>query len=353
MFFLRTVMAVGVALVSGQAVAAPLLSPWDKTTVAVTTKGYSCPSAEALPKSIEASSFYSDDKHSVIDEKKYAAYKAADDRFQGAMKETESAADDFRASGSKAAAECVLRLLVAQANAKAMTGEMSSNQAYYVQNWTLGGLAVSWLKVRSAMPGTAEERKSVTAWMDTVGTQVRTYFSERHTKLTKDGTNNHYYWAGFAAAGAAIAADDRSLYDWGLGTYDEALSRAKPDGTLPLEMDRGQKALHYHLFALAPIVMLAEFGEANGQGTYARKNGIVHMMVKRTIAGLVDNSYFTKAAGAAQDTPEKGEIKSNDVIWLVPYLKRFPDAECDKILKRAKLHADNYLGGLPPGWGGK
>jgi poly(beta-D-mannuronate) lyase len=339
-----------VVLGVGMAAAAPLRSPWDVKPVTVKAASYSCPALKALPKDIEASDFYSDAKHSVIDDARFAAYRAAQEQFDDTIKSAAKAADEFQASGNKGAAECVLQILGVDAAADAMTGTMSSNQANYVQNWSLGALAVTWLKVRQAEPGTAEQRRTVTVWLAKVGSQVEAYFAARHAKGTNDGTNNHYYWAGFAVMGAGIAADDRALYDWGVGTYGEAISRIVADGTLPLEMARGQRALHYHLFALAPIVMLAEYGEANGQDLYSQRKGAVHLLVRRTIAGMLDNSYFAKQAGAAQDTPDKKETKSTDVIWLVPYLKRFPNETMNKVLQSATLRPYNYLGGLPPGW---
>jgi poly(beta-D-mannuronate) lyase len=338
------------ALGTSMAVGAPLLSPWDAKAAPVREASYSCPALKALPKDIVASDFYSDAKHSVIDEKREAAYKAAQAPFDEAIRSAAKAGDDFQATGNKGAAECVLQILDVEAAGDAMTGAMSTNQANYVQNWSLGAFAVSWLKVRGANPGTAEQRKAATDWMAKVGGQVQAWFTARHVKGTNDGTNNHYYWAGFAVMGAGIAADDHALYDWGVGTYDEAISRITADGTLPLEMARGQRALHYHLFALAPIVMMAEFGEANGQDLYARRKGAVHLLVRRTISGMLDNSFFTKEAGVAQDTPDKKETKSTDVIWLVPYLRRFPNEEMNKVLQSATLHPYNYLGGLPPGW---
>ena len=108
------------------------------------------------PKILKRVTFIRDAKHSVIDEKREAAYKAAQAPFDEVMVGTAKAADTFRATGSKSAAECVLQLLAANAAADAMTGKMSTNQANYVQNWTLGALAVSWLKVRGAAPGTPE-----------------------------------------------------------------------------------------------------------------------------------------------------------------------------------------------------
>ena len=58
----------------------------------------------------------------------------------------------FSALAARQAAACVAQILMQQAQADAMTGSMSSNQAYYVQNWAIGALAIAWLKVRPAGP---------------------------------------------------------------------------------------------------------------------------------------------------------------------------------------------------------
>ena len=174
--------------------AAGLKSPWDAHVVKVSDVSYHCAKVDALPHDIEASDFYSDAKHSVIDPKRKAAYDAAQKQFMGVMEEAEHAADEFQRSGSAAAAACVMQVLETQAAANAMTGNMSSNQANYVQNWTLGGLAISYLKVRTAGPalGTApEQRSAVQAWMKTVAQQVQAWFDGRREKNTTDSQNNH------------------------------------------------------------------------------------------------------------------------------------------------------------------
>jgi poly(beta-D-mannuronate) lyase len=172
----------------------------------------------------------------------------------------------------------------------------------------------------------------------------------RHAKGTKDGTNNHYYWAGFAVMGAAVSSNDRALYEWAQDTFDDAVSRVTPDGTLPLEMERGQRALHYHLFALGPIIMLAEFGEANDEDLYASRDHAVQRLADRTISGLVNNSYFSEKAGVTQDTPAARGLDSDDIVWMVPYLRRFPNADGTKMLQSTTLTPFGYLGGYPPGW---
>ena len=342
-------MWVAAIAVSVPAFAAPLRSPWDLKPVRVKDATYSCPTIKPLPVDIDASSFYTDDQHSKIDPKLLEKYNAAQEQFRGVTADAIAAAEKFRSTGNRGAAECVLQILDAEAGADAMTGKMSSNQANYVQNWTLGALAVTWLKVRDAQPGTPEDRARAVAWMVKVAHEVDDYFTARHKKGTKDGTNNHYYWAGFAVMSVGIAADDRALFDWGIGTYNEAMSRVAPDGTLPLEMDRGQRALHYHAFALSPLTTMAEMGFANGLDLYNANNGALKRLVNATASGMVNNSLFTVKAKTTQDTPEKSGLKSEDVIWLIPYLSHYPDANLRRLLQSVKLKPYGYLGGYPPG----
>lgn len=325
-----------------------LRSPWDERPVKVTSAGYACDVPAALPKDIVAYDFYSDAKHSVIDPARYAAYNAAAKSFDDVMRAAESAADNFQSTGSRAAAECVLHILLLNAQAGAMTGDMASNQSYYVQNWTLGALAVTWLKVRDADPGTPADRNIITGWLQQVAHSTQGYFADRHQKGTTDAQNNHYYWAGLAVMAAGVSANDHSLFDWGVSTYDDGISRIQPDGTLPLEMARGQRALHYHLFALAPLVTMAEFGAANDLDLYTRNHSALSLLIYRTMGGLEDNKYFTAKAGAAQDTPENGKIKSDEVVWLTPYLRRYPNGDLDRLLHSVSPRPYNYLGGLPP-----
>ncbi len=348
---LRTLLLLAATAATAHAATAPLKSPWDlhPVTAVGTDKPYTCPQAAPLPKDIVAFDYYSDAKHSVVDEKRYAAYQATQDTFRATTRAAQDAADNFQSTGNKAAAECALRILSANAANASMTGSMASNQSNYVQNWTLGALAVAWLKVRPASPGTEPDRKAVTAWLVAVARQTNDYFTARNAKHTNDGTNNHLYWAGFAVMAAGIAANDRALYDWGESTFAEGATRIAPDGSLPLEMARGQRALHYHLFAIAPLVMMAEFAAANGENLYTAKDSALRRLVTRTVSGLTDNAWFTEHAGARQDTPEEpGKYKSDDLLILKTYNRRFPDPALTKLLASVDFRPFGYIGGMPP-----
>jgi len=88
-----------------------------------------------LSPDLTTSGFYSDSKSSVIDPVKWKAYTESAGPYKKLGDLAVAAADAYRATGSKQAAKCVLKLEKTAALDKAFTGKMSSNQAYYVQGW--------------------------------------------------------------------------------------------------------------------------------------------------------------------------------------------------------------------------
>jgi poly(beta-D-mannuronate) lyase len=174
------------------------------------------------------------------------------------------------------------------------------------------------------------------------------YYDTRRQKGTGDAENNHLYWAGVEISAAGIAANDRKLFDWGMDAYRVGVAQIEPDGSLPLEMRRGQRALHYHLYAVSPLAYLAEFGEDNGLNLYAGHNYALKKLAVLSTQGLVDNSFFAKAAGIAQDTP-KGPPTAEEISWANIYVSRFPDPAISQLLAKAPSLSYMYLGGLPPG----
>ncbi len=329
------------------AFAAPLRSPWDALSIPAASRPYACPDIAPLPRDIVAYDYYSDVRKSIPDPVRLHAYQQAAAPFHRTMIDVEHAADFYLRSGSLAAAACVLQILDANARNHAITGTMASNQSYYVQNWTLGALAVTYLKVRDSAAGTPAERREIVRWLVQVARCTQDYFSERRAKQTKDGRNNHLYWAGFAVMSAGIAADNRGLCKWGIGTYRDGVRQIAPDGTLPLEMARGRRALHYHLFAAEPLVTMAEFGEANGQDLYAFDRGALHRLVVRCVSGLEDNAWFARKTGFPQDEPGL-HLTSSDVAWMRPYERRFPGPAIATLIRQVRSSSVEYLGGDPP-----
>jgi len=75
----------------------------------------------------------------------------------------------------------------------------------------------------------------------------------------------------------------------------------QPDGSLNAEMARGRMALHYQLYALEPLIMLAELGEDNGIDLYAEKEGAIHRLVNFDLAAMKNPSQIAKRTGEEQN----------------------------------------------------
>ena len=344
-----------VALAGIAALAAPprviaeqnLRSPWDLSQVQITTSPYHCPAPIHLSPDLTTDGFYSDSKSSIIDPVKWKAYAESSGPYKNLGDEAVTAADAYRTTGSREAAQCVLGLLNTAAADGVFTGKMSSRQAYYVQGWVIGALAIAYLKVRGSGLDHPEEATSQTNWMKTVARQTMDYYDNARSKPGGEAENNHLYWAGVEVAAIAIAANDRSLFDWAMATYKNGVQQITPEGTLPLEMRRGQRALHYHLYAIAPLVYLAEFGEDNGIHLFAENDYALKRLVNRAIAGLAGSGYFDRETGIKQDTP-KDQPTAEAISWAKIYVKHFPDPQISVLLAQASSLSYMYLGGLPP-----
>ena len=324
-----------------------LRSPWDQTQVRLTKAPYECPSPVHLSPDLTTNGFYSDSKSSVIDPEKWKAYVESSGPYKELGNQAVAAADAFQSTGSRAAAQCVLNLLNTAASDGVFTGKMSSRQAYYVQGWVIGVLAIAFLKVRDSGLVHRGDTESLTQWMKSVARQTMDYYDAAKSEPGGESQNNRLYWAGVEIAAIAIAANDRSMFDWAVSTYRNGIKQVTPEGTLPLEMRRGQRALHYHLYAISPLVYLAEFGQDNGLDLFVEANNALQRLVQRAIAGMAGSGYFDHQTGIKQDTPD-GPPTAEQMSWARIYVKHFPDPQITALLAQTPSLSYMYLGGLPP-----
>jgi poly(beta-D-mannuronate) lyase len=321
-----------------------LRSPWDGKPVTMTDAAYTCPAVAHIAPDLVTDGFYrlDDPTHSIIDPVRQEAYRKSSDGVKGVGMAVVKAADDYRTTGSRKAAQCAMGQILALAKDHSLAGKMSSSQAYYVQGWVVGAIAIAYLKIRETGMATPQQTEVIADWMQSVGEQTIGYYDAR-----KNSQNNHLYWAGVELAAIGVAANNRKDFDWAIATYDTGVNQIQPDGALPLEMARGGRALHYHLYALAPLVLLAEFGEANQLNLYAHANGAIHRLVNFSVAGLQNPAPFAKATGVQQELPK---IMTGDQIgWAPPYVQRFPNPALQRMIQAAPSLSVYYLGGLPPG----
>ena len=322
--------------------AGPLRAPWDAPPPGRPAP-MTCPAPPGLPPTIAASNYYGDDAHSVIDPARQQAYERAVAPLHDAARTVARLADGYRVTGNPVSGACAATWLNHFAQQGALAGAAATNQATYVQGWMLGAFAITWLKVRTDPAIEAGQRARISTWLARVAQPVQRYFDGRPGKV--DARNNHRAWAGLAVMAAGIAADRQDLFDWGMDSFSIVARQVDADGALPLELARRGLALHYHLFAAEPMVVMAELAAPNGPDLYAAENGALPRLVCRAMAGLADPSWFAARAGAAQDV-RPGDLRG--LGWLRPFIRRFPDPALAALAARAGPGQGRYIGGAAP-----
>lgn len=334
-------------LISSQASAAnetkPLASPWDGPIAQTMSSSRPCAALPALSKAFTVSGYYTDKNHSIIDQERLRLYKSATNSVYETAKIITRLADRYQQKGDLGDAACAAADLATLAKANSLTGTMQGNQASYVQGWVLGAFSIAWLKIRNDSQIEPANRSVITHWLATMAMQNRRYYDQR--PKAEDARNNHRYWAGLAVSAAGIAANRRDLFDWGVDSARIGLRQVAQDGSLPLEMGRRAKALHYHLFAITPLVITAELADANGIDLYQDNGGALKRLARFSLSGISDPSPFVKAAGIAQ---EPITLAGGTVGWLIPYQHRFPAPEQQAVLDKMSSKTMLYFGGLPP-----
>ena len=220
-----------------------------------------------------------------------------------------------------------------------------SRQGLYVQTWLCAGLALAYLKVEDTGIESSAQHDAISGWLAALGEHVEMFHNKLVSHGSGDSRNNHHSWAGLAVAAAGIARNRRDLFTWGMEAGRDGIRQITAEGTLPLEMDRASMALHYHLFAAAALVLLAELGEANGVDLYNERDGALRRLVLRAASGLVDPSFFEKRTHVSQQPQDLAS--SGTISWAAPFARRFPNPILDALLAKAPQRGYWMFGGTP------
>lgn len=328
--------------------AEPLRPPFDvsrsRALFGTGVEARSCTAPPPPVRDLAFSGFYADEGQgsSIIDPTAKKAY----DHATRAISQYESGLTDMsdlyvRANPPNTEiAACVLDWLYAWAREEAMLGR-ATEQGGYVRKWGLAPISASYLKIRTEPSLDAAKRSGVERWIARWASVVKKDYSAGTQRASRQ--NNHLYWAAWSVILAGVVLNDAALYEWALDRYRFAMGQLQPDGTLPLELERKSKALHYHVFSVAPLVLVAETLAQNGTDPFPWGNGALHKLVKRTVAGLDDPAYFDRLARAKQDLV--GELNGSELAWMEPYYARFREPALEKWMRRFRPMKNRRGGG--------
>lgn len=289
-----------------------------------------------------------------LDPKREEANKAAMAPVNAYVRPLIKMANGFVLSNppQSAAARCVMTWLVAWAKADAMS-VATTGQGEMVRGWNLPIFALSYIQVRNDTSLNPADAAAVEAWLGRLADKVVADFNREPERGSR--RNNHRYWAGWGVMTAALALDDRALMDWAIESYRIGIRQVTAEGFLPLELDRRQRALGYHIYAAQPLVMIAEAAAVNGIDLYSENDGALHRLIRWSLDGLDDPKAFNDRVGIVQDISDAAT--ASKMAWLVPYERRFGGSDLarwrtvHKSFKSSKLGGDVdllYGGALEP-----
>lgn len=285
-----------------------------------------------------------DDSRTKIDKESEKKFKEDIKPIGKFLSKTVRYSNKYVESGGKKthAAQCALLWLETWAKAGALT-DVRNDKSYNTVGKYIAGMAIAYLEIRDVPGLDAKSKKTVEAWLATMAKDLAEFHDA--TPGSTSSRNNHRYWSGLGIAAAGVAANDQKLFDWGMEAARVGLRQVKKDGTLPLEMNRKNRARDYHVYALTPLVMLAEMGKANGVDLYAEEDGALKRLANLVLATFDDPSFFEKATGKEQlGYPDAG-TRSSRLTWLEPYNARFPSKAGTKLLKEVRPTSNSFIGG--------
>jgi poly(beta-D-mannuronate) lyase len=287
---------------------------------------FTCPAPKAAaPVDLVFESVYdnSDPYRATPDANKQEAYAQETEESRAFENKLLEMSNGYLKTGSSKRAQCVLDWLYHWAKDDALLGD-TNNMGVIVRQWMLASLGSAYAQIRDDAFLNGKKKRIVEKWLKQSANAVIADYPYDATQSRK--LNNLLYWAAWSVTITGISLDDRDLYEWGIGRTRNALNnQMKDDGTLPLEMARGQRALHYHIFSAVPLIMLAEAGERNGDPLYKIRDGILHRFIYRVLEGMRDPRYFEAESGVPQNTVTN--LHPGHLAWMEPYHSRFPSPE--------------------------
>lgn len=246
--------------------------------------------------------------------------------------------------GQPASVDCALSWLGAWADADALLSEEYNHTGKSVRKWALGSVAGAYLRLKFSrsqpLVEHADEARRVEAWLGKLAERVVVDWDEQPLERR----NNHQYWAAWSVMASAVILDRRDLFDWAVAQYRQGVGQVDEQGYLPRELSRQTRALAYHNYSMAPLLMIAAFAQANGLDLRAENADGLQRLAQRLESGLQDPKIFQERTGYPQTLEDLQD--SNRFAWLEPYCALYSCSAKTDEWRRSIEPLDTYrLGG--------
>jgi poly(beta-D-mannuronate) lyase len=240
---------------------------------------------------------------------------------------------------------CVIDLLEAWAKADALMGAIAGYQGYYERSWAGTDFALVILRMPSEVrAANADRLAQINKWLERIAVATRDSDAINHLH------NNLVYWAGLNLVAIGTVADQPQLIDSGISRVREGIRDIGKNGALEREVKRGTRALHYHTFALIPLVFTAELARQRGIDLYQENGHAIGRLANLVIEAVQNPDTFSLITPIKQDLfPWTFQ---DELAWMEPYYAHTRDARLPALIAARRPFREWRLGGnVTVAWG--
>jgi poly(beta-D-mannuronate) lyase len=240
---------------------------------------------------------------------------------------------------------CAIDLLSGWAKADALMGPIAGYQGYYERSWAGTDFALVLLRLPPNVSNTNASRMAdIDAWLERIAVATRDADAINHLH------NNLVYWAGLNLVAIGTVTHQPQLIDAGLARAREGIDDIGPNGALEREVKRGDRALHYHTFALIPLVFTAQIALKQHVDLYSENDHAIARLANLVIAAVNNPASFAKI------TPIKQELFpwtfQDELSWMEPYYAHTKDPKLPALIAPRRPFSEWRLGGdVTAAWG--
>ena len=240
--------------------------------------------------------------------------------------------------------DCVMDLLAGWAAGHALLTIGANYQGDFERSWAGTDFALALLRFPATTTNADPRFRQIKPWLIAIAEETRD--SDRINHLD----NNLVYWAGLDLMSIGTLTGRQDLVEAGIARARQGISDIGPHGELQRELKRGERALHYHNFALIPLVFCAELASRRKIDLYAENNRAIQRLADMLIRAVQDQTSF----GTLTHEPQQlfPWTFQGDLAWMEPYYARFHDPRLRPILDSRRPLTNPRLGGnVTAAWG--
>lgn len=195
--------------------------------------------------------------------------------------------------------------------------------------WTISGVATAYMASTNTQNSAKKQNLSsgqtkhtvILAWMKSLANQIG---SEIDTdKKTADdeelGLTNRHFWRGYAILPIGILRNDINILKRSRSVFMSAMHEIEGEGEdssgfMSEEISRKQNSLHYHVYALQPVMgmaLLSKAAKCDFADTYWRKRKLSYLLRKTTEGSYNPKVFVNEVNKRAKQTVVKSVVEAN------------------------------------------